>query len=120
MTVGLIIMIKNPRILKENALQFSSSFLVSELPLIGSIPALTVIVWRMYHVQIKKETAALRKYESEHAASLQEERRQQAVEFMRARDMQIAQIQEQEAANDELYSQAANDEEIPDEEREAA
>lgn len=97
LTVGLILVWTNARTFEENAghaLWFAVSLIVSEIPIIGTIPALTVIVWRMYRTQIKKETAALRKYESEQAAALAEERQQQqmvAVELMQARALQQAQ-----------------------------
>jgi hypothetical protein len=97
LAIGLMLIITNSRIFEENAghaLWFAGSLLISEIPIIGTIPALTIIVWRMYRVQIKKEAAALQKYESEQAAALAEERQQQqiaAAEFMQARALQQAQ-----------------------------
>lgn len=110
MTIGLILILFNRRILEENALQFASSLLVSEVPFVGSIPAITIIVGKMYRTQIKVEKAALKKYWTDHAAALQEERQQQAAELMYARNMQIAQIQEQEAIDDEMYAEEENGE----------
>jgi hypothetical protein len=99
LTVGLMLILSNARIFEENAghaLWFAASLLVSEIPIVGTIPAFTVVVWRMYRVQIKKETAALRKYESEQAAALQEEQQQRAAEFMQFQASRQAQITEQE------------------------
>lgn len=106
LAVGLILIITNARIFEENAghaLWFAASLLISEIPIIGTVPALIIIVWRMYRVQIKKDREALKKYESDHATDLQTDRQQQATEFMLARNMQIMQIQEEEAINDALY-----------------
>ena len=84
----------NARIFKENALWFVGSLAVSEVPFVGALPAITVAVWRMYHVQIKKERDDLKKWEVAHAAQIQKEQRQ------------AAQIEQQEAANDATYVQA--------------
>lgn len=97
LAIGLMLIVSNARIFEENAghaLWFAGSLLISEVPIVGTIPALTIIVWRMYRTQIKKETEALRKYESEQAAALAEERgeqQRQAAELMQARALQQAQ-----------------------------
>jgi glucan phosphoethanolaminetransferase (alkaline phosphatase superfamily) len=117
LTVGIILIIFNGRIFKENALWFAASLLVSEVPFIGSIPAITLIVWRMYSNQIRIEKAAMKAYEASRAAEQLQQRQQQEAQLMQTRAAQVAQTQEQEAANDEMYSQveAANDEQyIPD------
>lgn len=94
LAIGLMLIMTNARIFEENAghaLWFAASLLISEIPIIGTIPALTIIVWRMYRVQIKKEKGALQKYESEQAAAIAEERQQQqvaAAELMQARALQ--------------------------------
>lgn len=97
LAIGLMLIVSNARIFEENAghaLWFAGSLLISEVPIVGTIPALTIIVWRMYRTQIKKEAAALQKYESEQAAARaeeQEERRRQAAELMQAHALQQAQ-----------------------------
>ncbi len=71
MTVGLILIITNARIFKENeghALWFVVSLLISEMPIIGSIPGFTGITVKMYHTQIKKDRENLKRYEEEQAA----------------------------------------------------
>lgn len=73
LVVGIMLLIGNSRIFKENLLWFVSSLLVSEIPFVGSIPAITLVVWRMYHNQIKTEKAAYKKYQAEEQARLQEE-----------------------------------------------
>lgn len=96
LAVGFILIITDARIFKENAghaLWFAASLLISEMPIVGTIPAITVVVWRMYHVQIKKEAAARQKYESEQAAALaaeREEQQRQAAAIMQARAAQMA------------------------------
>lgn len=85
--VGLGTYMFNSRLFKENGLLFAGSLLVSELPLVGALPALTVIMWRMYHNQIKKEKAALKKYEEgQEAARLKKQQREEAeqAQFMQA------------------------------------
>lgn len=96
LTIGLILILTDARIFEENAghaLWFAASLLVSEVPIVGTIPALTIIVWRMYRTQIHKEAVARRQYESEQAATLEEEREErqrQATELMRARAAELA------------------------------
>jgi hypothetical protein len=127
LTVGIILFLSNERIFKENAMSFVISLMISETPIIGSLPAITISVWRMYHNQIKIEKAALKKWEKENADAQAQERNQQALQIRQIQNAQWAQIEEQEAANEELYAkeQAANEnvyeeEEIPDEMRKAA
>lgn len=99
LAIGLMLIMTNSRIFEENAghaLWFAVSLLISEVPIVGTIPALTIIVWRMYHVQIKKEAAAWRQYESEQATALVEEREEQqrqAAELMQARATQLAAVE---------------------------
>ncbi|OGG78070.1 hypothetical protein A3A36_02775 [Candidatus Kaiserbacteria bacterium RIFCSPLOWO2_01_FULL_52_12b] len=110
LTVGFILLIFNKRIFKENALWFVGSLLISEIPIVGSVPAITIVVRKMYSNQIKLEKAALKKYQDEQTATQLKEQQQQAVQRQAA--------QQAQAANDELYDQAqtANDEDygIPD------
>src|SRR3989344_216103 len=106
----------------ENALWFGASLLVSEVPFVGSIPALTIVMWRMHHVQIKIEKEALKKWKKENADAQLQERRQQIAEqaqMIQYQAGQVAQAQ-QEAANDAMAIEAANDERIPEEVRKAA
>lgn len=116
LTLGLWILMRNPKIFKANAggsLWLAGGFGVSIVPLIGTIPAFSLVLWRMYRTQIHVETAALKKWEKEHAAARRQEREQQVAA--------IARMQQQAAANDERFNQeqAANDE-IPEEVRSAA
>jgi hypothetical protein len=107
LTVGLILLMTNGRIFKENAMVFAASLLVSEVPLINSLPALTGIIWRMYHVQIRTEKEDLKRYQEQRAAEdLQEQRRQAA-----AAALIQERALEQEAANEEEYAETENDEE---------
>lgn len=94
MTVGLILIMTNARIFKENAghsLWFIGSLLISEVPIIGALPALTGTTLKMYHAQIKKDKKALVAYEKRHADEQLQERRQQAAELMQSRDAEQAQ-----------------------------
>jgi hypothetical protein len=108
LTVALWLMLTNTRIFKENTLWFAGSLLVSELPLIGAVPAMTVAVGRMYRHQIKTERVALKKFNEEQKSAQTKARQQQ--------EMAILAMRTQQAANDDTYER----EEIPENTREAA
>lgn len=115
MTIGLALIMTNARIFKENAsgaLHFALGLLVSEIPIIGTLPAFTISVARMYHTQIKKEKEDLKQYEEERAAELQaNERRERQIMQMRAT---------QQAQLEATIEEQALQEEIPEEVRETA
>jgi len=96
MTVGLILIMTNGRIFKENeyhALWFAFSLLISEVPIIGSFPALIVITWKMYDTQIKKDEVLMKKYQKETGEALLRERNQRIAELMQESDIQSAQAE---------------------------
>lgn len=117
LTVGLILLTTNGRIFKENALWFASSLLVSEVPIVGSVPAITIALWKMYSRQIHTERTSFQKFQKEQAAAQAEEHNRQMAQLMQARAVQ-------EAANQERYEEeAAADEEeqgIPERAKRAA
>ncbi|MCX6787025.1 MAG: hypothetical protein NTY93_00665 [Candidatus Kaiserbacteria bacterium] len=89
MTVGLILIMTNGRIFEENAghsLWFAASLLISETPIIGTIPGLTGVTVKMYMTQIKKDKENLAKYEKEQAAQQSQEQNQKIIEFQQARE----------------------------------
>ena len=93
LTVGLILLTTNGRIFKENAghaLWFVAGLAISEVPIIGSIPGTLGITIKMYHAQIKKEKAALKKYNEERAAEQLQERERRIAEFAQERAAQLA------------------------------
>ena len=60
--IGLWIVMTNRALFKANAtgsLWFSASLLVGEIPIVGTVPAMTVALWKLYRTQIKKEQAEL-------------------------------------------------------------
>lgn len=123
LVVGLILMMTNSRIFKQHpghSLWLVSSLLISELPLIGSIPAFTITIIKLYRTQIRNDKEDMEKYEKENAAAQLQERQRQSAEIMHARNMQLMQAQEQEVIDEERYNEEAADEEIPDGVREAA
>ena len=67
LAVLIILLMFNARIFKENALWFSGSLLISQIPFINSFPVLTFTVWKMYHTQIKIEKTEMKKWEKERA-----------------------------------------------------
>lgn len=105
LTVGLIILITNSRVLKESSLLFAGSLLVGVTPIINSLPALTGVTWRIYHTQIKMDKAKMEKWKKEQAASELQERQRQVAQAQSAQQSQLmhAQAMQQQAANDEEY-----------------
>lgn len=119
LTIGIILLASNGRILKSNFLSFAMSLLVSEVPIIGSIPAITIAVWRMYSQQIKADTAAMKKWGTEQENIQLQEQNQQALTLMQI------QAEEQQAADEESYEEERGEEDDLDaeaqfEEQEAA
>lgn len=117
MTIGLVLIMTNARIFKENAssaLHFAIGLLVSEIPIIGTLPAFTISVAKMYHTQIKKEKEELKQYEKEHAAELQAAERREQQQITQARLMEQEQLETMHAEEQALQ------EEIPEEVRETA
>ena len=115
LAVGLWLIRTNPRIFKENTghtVWFVGSLLVSEVPIIGTVPALSVTMWRLYHEQIKKEKQDMKRYESENATALQEEKRQQTEQFMR---INAAKLEQDEIAREEETATEQALAEIPEE-----
>lgn len=99
MTAGLMLMMTNARIFKENeghALWFGFSLLISEVPIIGSLPALTGVTVKMYSTQIKKDKESLKKYEKETAAARLQEQNQQTAYLMQSSAAMEAQQNEQD------------------------
>ncbi len=97
MAVGIFLIRSNPRIFKENAnafLMFAGSLLISEIPIIGTIPAPTIVLWRLYRMQIYKDKKALQKYEEEQTAAQAQERRRQAAEFNQIQSFQQVQAEQ--------------------------
>ena len=98
LTIGLILIIANGRIFKANeyhTLWFAFSLLVSEVPIIGTLPGLSGITWKMYKTQIKKDEELMKKYEKETREAMIQERNQQAAYLMQYQAAQLAQ--------DEIY-----------------
>ncbi len=140
LTVGLVLMMTNSRIFTEHSGHSLMSIIglgVSELPLIGALPALTGTTWKMYHAQIKTDAEAMKKYEKENAAAKLQERRQQAAELMQIQGARLNQVQQQDAEQEDdesegmqtnvirfpserAYGSAVGKQNIPDEMREAA
>lgn len=106
--VILILLASNRRIFKENALWIFSGFLMSEMPILGAIPSMTITMWRMHHTQIVKEEAALKKFEESRAAEQMKERREQA-SFAQSRAIKQAQALQQSQVKQEQQVVVAND-----------
>lgn len=112
LAIVLGIAMTNMRIITEHqahAAWLFGSLLVSELPLIGSIPALTITIGRLYHTQIKTDAETLKKYKKEHAAAELQERQERILELQQARVAQaramepLDQVQSIEETEQEEY-----------------
>ena len=111
MTILLLFTMTDFRIFKENTgniiwLMFGLIF--AEIPFVGSLPSLTGMTVMMYRTQIRKEKAALKRWEEEETQIAAGERASQMA--------MAAQIQAARAAQED----AQREEEIPEETKEAA
>lgn len=96
LAVGLYLAMTNRRIFKENTLWFAGSLLLTEIPLLGALPFVSFIVWRMYSRQIRTEEAALKEWEKKQAAIQAQERNQRIAEVIQIRNFQRKTAEEQE------------------------
>lgn len=121
LVLGFWIVTTNPQIFKANAtgsLWFVGGFATSQIPFIGSIPAFSLVLWKLYRTQIRVEKAALKAYEAEQAL---EKKRMVAGQL--AERARIQQIEAQEAANEASYLEQEGNEDqygIPQESKKAA
>jgi hypothetical protein len=115
MVITLALAMTNSRIFKENPSGMIWLMLglgISEVPLLGALPSTLGAVVNMYRIQIKKEKAALKKWNQEHAAELQAARRQQAAYLLQQAQENAAteEAQEEESAEQEAEEEdVAND-----------
>lgn len=110
MVITLALAMTNTRIFKENPggmLWLMLGLGISEVPLVGALPGTLGVVINMYRTQIKKEKAALKQWERQHAAALQTQRQQQAVYFLQQAQENAA----EEAAEEDSTEQEAEEEE---------
>jgi len=107
---GMALLISNRRIFKTDRwliIKIIVGLAVAEIPFIGGIPTISIVGWRLYRVQIRKERAA-------HAAW--QARKQEAEMAERAETQAFVAARRARA----LQQAAANDNEIPQEESMAA
>lgn len=116
LTIRVLLMIFNARIFAPqlgNLLWSIAGLGIAVTPLLGTVPSISLTVWRMYANQIKHDKKALAQYENEQAAARAQEQRLLALERAQLETVR----QTQEAANEAVYEEAANDEpdrEIPE------
>ncbi len=136
LTTGLLLLLKNGRIFKENASAALTSLVglgVSELPFLGSLPALSITTWKLYHTQIKYEKKRLKEWEQAQTEQAAQERSDQMMEDLlesraayaaaeesdeRAAEQEADEMADAEEAKQAEEQQAS--EEIPEEMRDAA
>ena len=121
LVIFLLLALLNHRIFKHNSILVTIlGLIVSETPFVGSIPSITLAMWRMYHVQIREERAAMKRWEKENAAAVAKQRQEQVARQARQAAMQAAQVQESRLAQMAETQQAAEDDAyIPDEGQQA-
>lgn len=105
LTIGLVLIITNARIFTEHAshkLWLVGSLLISEIPIIGSLPAFTVTIVKMYHAQIKKDKETLKKYAKGSANSQLQERRQQSAGLIQLQGAQMQQTEQRDAMKENM------------------
>ncbi len=98
MTICLLIIFTNRRLIKENStnvLWLMGGLFVSEVPLVGTLPALTGTMAKLYSAQIKKDKATKRAYEKRVSSKQRTLRESQ--------NAQLRAFQAQQAANAEEY-----------------
>jgi len=74
LALGIWILKTNARIFKVNAsgsLWFVGGFGLSEIPFLGTIPAFSLVLWKLYRTQIRVEKAAFKKHMEEERALMQ-------------------------------------------------
>ena len=103
MVCGFWLMRTNARIFKENVMWFVASLAISEVPIVGTAPALTIVLWRMHSHHIKTEKAAYAKWEKENADTLQQQRNQQLMRFAQLQAAEEAQFRDDELASADVY-----------------
>ena len=97
-TVTLILAVTNPKIWASNIWGWAWSLFalgISEAPLLGTIPMLTITHWRLYIGQIRKDGAALKQYQKEQAQAAAVARsiqQQRLVEQMQAQATEPAPV----------------------------
>jgi hypothetical protein len=115
LTLLSLLILFNARLLKAvktSPLQFAGAFLIAEIPFLGAFPVYTVILWRLYGVQIKVEKEELAAWEAKNALAIAQE--QQMIAQIQMRQIQDAEEQEfeaEEAANDDATEE--DEEETP-------
>lgn len=105
LTIGLVLIITNARIFTEHAshkLWLVASLLISEIPIIGSLPAFTVTIVKMYHAQIKNDKETLEKAAGNGNDSKLQERRQQSTELKQLQRAQLQQPEQRNAMNEDM------------------
>lgn len=114
--IGALLML-NPRIFKANELALlwaGAGLIIGEMPLVGTLPSLSVTTWRLCHTQIKKERAAFKQWAQEEKAAAEREQAELMARIVAAQQNANLMEEEEAAAFSEEAAQAdLNDNEIP-------
>ena len=118
LVVAAIVVFTNERLLSvniNNVFWLAGSLLVSEIPFIGSVPALTATVIKLYSAQINRDKEILRAYKANAAVTEQEDRDQRTALLLQMQNARAQKISEETYDNME----EGDTEEIPDTSRRA-
>jgi len=108
MILGLLMMRNMPRMLKANttgAIWLMGSFVMSEIPFLGALPAFTLTLFKLYRTQIKVEKAAFKKFKTSQQTTQLQEQQQQLLQMQQQATAELQVQEEAEAAE----AQAARD-----------
>lgn len=120
--LGFFLVRTNARMFKINKsswLWLTGSLGISVIPFIGTFPSFFFVLRMLYKRQIKIEKAAHERWKKETANAQLQERNQNAAQLMQLQTAQVAQAN-QEATNDAVYAEAANDTQYTQEMNKAA
>ncbi len=109
LVLGLLIVIRNPRIFKANAsgvLWFSFGGLGSSLiPFINALPVFSGVLWKLYKKQIDDEGLALKRWKTKYANDQRQHQERIQVEQSQERSLLA-----EDTENNNLYTQQSNTE----------
>lgn len=115
--VALVLFLRSPKVFERSLMQLGLAFILSEVPLLSSIPSLTIAIWRLFRGQIKEDKEALQAYNKKHAAELAKQRQQAQLALLsQARQRQML-MEEQQMMEAEAALEEERAAEIPDEQK---
>jgi hypothetical protein len=97
LAIAIILSVFNHRIFKVDGgavLSMLFGLLITEAPILGSIPCITIVTWRLYRIQIRKDKEAHKRWQAQVAQARQEDRAESAAHLARENQAREAQRRE--------------------------